>query len=151
MFINNLIIGGNKMETNDYFANVIVVDLVNNKNYFIAIDIDAKDAVRIAVSINKEITLTGNDNKVIVRVEFIDKVNTIQVYKNVVDKVLEIIDNTKRNIKNEDCIEQHKHIESCEEIVEKAAKVAKEAAKIAEDAAKECKIKLKRDKYIKNR
>lgn len=126
------------METNAYFANVIVVDLVNNKNYIISTNVDARDAERIAVSINKEIKLTGNNNKVIVRVKLVDKVNTIQLYKNVVDKVLEVIDGNKIKVAVEDfdwdVYETNKEVKEC-----------------IEEYKKEKKGELMRNKYLRKR
>lgn len=95
-------IGGNKMKMDNYFANVIVIDLVNNKEYVVSANVDARDAERIASNINDEIISIGNANKVSVRLKLVDKVNTIQVYKNVVDKVLEVIDNNKNVVAVED-------------------------------------------------
>lgn len=92
------------MEMYDYLANVIVTDLVSKKEYVINTNVNAIDAERIVSNISNEILLTGNNNKVSVRFKLIDKVNTIQLYKDVVDKVLEVIDSNKRKAAAEECI-----------------------------------------------
>lgn len=94
------------MEMYDYLANVIVTDLVSKKEYVINTNVNAIDAERIVSNISNEILLTDNNNKVSVRFKLIDKVNTIQLYKNVVDKVLEVIDSNKRKAAAEECIKK---------------------------------------------
>lgn len=101
----------------NYFVNIIVVDLVNNKEYIVSTNVNSRDAERIASNINDEILLTGNNNKVAVKLKLVNKVNTIQLYKNVVDKVLEVIDSNKRKVVAEgfdwDAYEINKEVEEC--------------------------------------
>lgn len=144
MFINNLIIGGNKMS--NLTVKVVVENIQTNNSYVIANSVDYDVACIVLDNISDCFARCGLDKTFDVIMTTNKVIDEITLYKLIFDKIAEELDK-----KEKDCIEQHKHIESCEEIVEKAAKVAKEAAKIAEDAAKECKIKLKRDKYIKNR
>lgn len=144
MFINNLIIGGNKMS--NLTVKVVVENIQTNNSYVIANSVDYDVAYIVLDSISDCFARCGLDKTFDVIMTTNKVIDEITLYKLIFDKIGEELDK-----KEKDCIEQHNHIESCEEIVEKAAKVAKEAAKIAEDAAKECKIKLKRDKYIKNR
>lgn len=125
---------------------VVVENIQTNNSYVIANSVDYDVACVVLDSLSDCFERCGLDRKFDIKATTNKVIDEITLYTLIFDKIAKELDK-----KEKDCIEQHKHIESCEEIVEKAAKVAKEAAKIAEDAAKEYKIKLKRDKYIKNR
>ena len=134
MFINNLIIGGNKMS--NLTVKVVVVNLSNNEEHIVADNINLNDAKRIITAANKEIELTNNEDKVKVAARIGNILNTIQIYKDIFDKVLEVINGNKGKATIEefdwDTYDTNKEVKEC-----------------IEEYKKKRKGKLIRDRYLK--
>lgn len=115
---------------------VVVVDLSNNEEHIVADNVNPNDAERIITATNKEIELTNNEDKVKVVARIGNILNTIQIYKDIFDKVLEVINANKGKA-------------TIKEFSLDAYNTNKEVKECIEEYKKKRKGKLMRDRYLK--
>lgn len=115
---------------------VVVVDLSNNEEHIVADNVNPNDAERIITATNKEIKLTNNEDKVKVVARIGNILNTIQIYKDIFDKVLEVINANKGKA-------------TIKEFGLDAYNTNKEVKECIEECKKKRKGKLIRDRYLK--
>lgn len=115
---------------------VVVVDLSNNEEHIVADNVNPNDAERIITATNKEIKLTNNEDKVKVVARIGNILNTIQIYKDIFDKVLEVINANKGKA-------------TIKEFGLDAYNTNKEVKECIEECKKKRKGKLMRDRYLK--